>query len=340
MSHALEINANGQANMMYVGQTPWHGLGQVVDESLQFDMSHCLEASGLDTEVGLAEMQTIVPTNVVTDDGKPVVNVVSVPERYTYRKSDGTLFGCVGPRYVPLQNKEAFEFFQPWLDTKQVGLHTAGALFGGKKVWVLAKILADNLEIRKNDPIESFVLLSNSHDGTTAVRVALTPVRVVCWNTLSMAIRDESAKFIRIRHTGQVKDNLEKVREIIDLVKQEFVATAEQYRALASRDIYGADLVRYVKILFDCDKQDDDSIATRKKNLMEKVFERFEHEKAIAGATWWNAYNAYNYYLCHLYGADEGRRLDSLWFGTNAKGDAAALDLAMKMSNLIAKNTD
>jgi phage/plasmid-like protein (TIGR03299 family) len=164
MAHAVE-------QMMFVGATPWHGLGNQLDEAPT--ISEAITAAGLDWEVGLKDL--------FTGEGTPV------PARATYRKTDNSILGVVGPRYTPLQNSDAFDWFQPFLDANECQLHTAGSLHSGQKVWVLAQLNRDNSEIVKGDEVSKFILLSNSHDGTTAIRVGYTPIRVVCANTMAMA---------------------------------------------------------------------------------------------------------------------------------------------------------
>ena len=154
MAHAIE-NVNGKDCMFYVGETPWHGLGQKLDENPS--ISEAMVAASLDWEVGLKDL--------FTSEGTPV------PARATYRKTDGSILGVVGPRYTPLQNSDAFDWFQPFLDANECSLHTAGSLHEGQKVWVLAKLNRDNCEIVPGDTVQKFILLSNSHDGTVGVGV-------------------------------------------------------------------------------------------------------------------------------------------------------------------------
>ena len=94
------------------------------------------------------------------------------------------MLGIVGPRFAVLQNKDAFGWFQPFLDAKEAALHTAGSLRGGSRIWVLAKLNRDPLVIAAGDEVEKFILLSHGHDGRLAVRGGFTPIRVVCQNTL------------------------------------------------------------------------------------------------------------------------------------------------------------
>src|SRR5262249_13163268 len=157
---------------------------------------------------------------------------------------DGKLFGVVGPGYTPVQNSEAFGWFQPLIEDGAVSLHTAGSLQGGRKVWMLAKVNKPALEIAEGDAVERFVLLSNSHDGSRAVRVGFTPIRVVCSNTLRMAhdADDEATRLIKVLHTKNVLVALDRLREMMNVANASFEATAEQYRKLAAFRISRADL--------------------------------------------------------------------------------------------------
>ena len=188
--------------------------------------------------------------------------------RAVRRTSDSKVLGVVGPRYAPLQNQDAFDWFQPFLDAKEAALHTAGSLRGGSRIWVLAKLNRDPLVIAQGDEVEKFILLSHGHDGSLAVRAGFTPIRVVCQNTLSMAHGSDASKLIRVKHTKDVLENLANIREVMDLANAEFEATAEQYRLLARKSINQADLRKYVKRVL---KVEDEEGSTRSKNIMEEI---------------------------------------------------------------------
>lgn len=308
--------------MMFVGQTPWHGLGNELDENPT--IGEAIDAAGLDWEVGLKDL--------FTSEGTPV------PARATYRKTDNSILGVVGPRYTPLQNRDAFDWFQPFLDAGECSLHTAGSLHSGQKVWVLAQLNRDNSEIVKGDEVCKFILLSNSHDGTTAIRVGYTPIRVVCVNTLSAAHNNKASKLIRIRHTRSSKNNLEQVRDIMDNINAEFEATAEQFRFLASKNFNQNDVRRYVKTLLGIEGTVDEDIKTRTRNIMDDILARIEGPMQSATGvrgTWWAAYNGFNEYLNYAKGRTTDNRLDSLWFGQNANDNAKALASAMEFANAI-----
>jgi len=308
--------------MMFVGATPWHGLGNKVEEGIT--VSDAMVSAGLDWEVGLKDLVTI--------DGTPVNH------RATYRKSDGSILGVVGPRYTPLQNSDAFDWFQPFLGAGECGLHTAGSLHFGQKVWVLAQLNRDNSEIVKGDEVSKFILLSNSHDGSTAIRVGYTPIRVVCVNTLAFAHSHKESKLLRIRHTRSSKTNLDSVRDIMDNINAEFEATAEQYRFLASKSYNQKDVEAYVKVVLGIEKTPDEDVKTRTRNIIEDIMERIEgSEQSMSGVrgTYWAAYNGFNSYLNYVKGRTTDNRLDSLWFGQNANDNVKALKLAMEFANAV-----
>jgi len=285
-------------------------------------VAEAIQASGLDWRVGLEDL--------FTRDG------VSVPARATVRETDGQILGVVGPRYVPTQNVDAFEWFTPFIQTGEASFHTAGSLQDGQKIWVLAQINRANSEIVRGDEVAKFVMLSNSHDGTTAIRVGFTPIRIVCANTLAMAHSAKASKLIRIRHTQSSVVNLEKVRDIMNLVDAEFEATAEQYRFLATRHFNQSDVRKYVKTILGVANVEDSELKTRTKNTMDKIFEMIENDRqSLPGVrgTWWAAYNGVNEYLNYSQGRNNDNRMNSLWFGPGVGENLSALGTALEFAN-------
>jgi len=317
MAHQVE-------NMFAVGATPWHGLGNVLEE-----------APTISEAIGLAGLDWSVETvDLFTDDGVDVSSIV----RATRRTDTGRVLGSVGPRYIPLQNSEAFDWFQPFVDQGLCELHTAGSLCDGEKVWVLAKLNRENSEVVPGDEIAKFVLLSNSHNGKTAIRVGFTPIRVVCANTMAAAHNCDASKLLRVRHTRGAAMALDKIRDIMDMVNADFEATAEQYQFLARKQVHVGDLSKYVKVCLGLDKKADEDIKTRSRNIIESVLARFHAPKqqlpGIEGS-WWAAYNAYNEYLNYEKGRTTNNRMDSLWFGTGASDNSKALQAAMDFANAV-----
>lgn len=310
MAHEVE-------QMVYFGEVPWHGLGNLMPDTARYDIDECIKLAGLDFTVDTCPLYMA--------DGR------EVSHRAVVREKDNAVYGVVGPQYTPLQNQDAFDWFQPFLDTKACQLHTAGSLFDGKKIWVLAQINSENSVIVKDDEIAKFILLSNSHDGTTSVRVGFTPIRVVCANTMAFAHGHKDSSLIRLRHCVNVKTNLENIREIMDVANLQFEATAEQFRLLASKNINAADLDKYVRKTLDIKEGE---ISTRSQNILEGVFARFtmgHQDMPGVRGTYWAAYNAVNEYLNYVHGRNVDNRMNNLWFGPNATTNDKALENALQM---------
>jgi phage/plasmid-like protein (TIGR03299 family) len=200
----------------------------------------------------------------------------------------------------------------------------------------LCQMGLENTEIVKGDEVAKFALLSNGHDGKLAVHFGFTPIRVVCANTESMARDSKASKLIRVRHNRFVKENVQAVRDVMNLANQEFEATADVYRFLASRSVSTTDLEKYVKVVFDANKPEDE-ISTRTKNILLKVTDLFESGKGndIEGVrgTYWAAYNAVSEYLNYTKGRTSNNRIDSLWFGQNGMMNRKALDQAVALAS-------
>src|SRR5262245_54850777 len=158
--------------MAYAGQMPWHGLGTALEQDDLFDWPNAVVKAGLNWE---AELVPLVAADTRA----------KVEHQAVRRKTDGKVLGVVGPKYTVLQNEDAFKWFEPFLEAKEAALHTAGSLRNGSRIWVLAKLSRDPLVIAQGDEVEKYLLLSHSHDGSLAVRVGFSPIRVVCANTLA-----------------------------------------------------------------------------------------------------------------------------------------------------------
>lgn len=195
-------------SMFSVRVTPWHGLGAVIDQP-PASVAEAIEVSGLGWSVAKQP--------VALDRGGDLPDVLryeKVSGYYaTVRKDTEEVLGMVGERYRIVQNHEAFAFIDQLLGSA-IHFETAGSLHGGRRVWVLATLPAD-LEVG-GDVVRPYVLLMNSHDGSTAVVAATTPIRVVCQNTLNWALSSARQKF-SIRHTEAVTHRVHEARRALDL---------------------------------------------------------------------------------------------------------------------------
>ena len=185
-------------SMFYTRTAPWHGLGVRVEEVL--GSKEALIQAGLDWKVE--------QTDVYAASGERILGY-----KANIRDIDRSVLGIVGDRYKIVQNEEAFAFTDGLLG-EGVKYETAGSLAGGKIVWMLAKL--PEKYIISGDAIEPYLVFCNSHDGSGAIRVAMTPVRVVCQNTLNLALKGASRVW-SARHTGNVMSRMDEARETLQL---------------------------------------------------------------------------------------------------------------------------
>ena len=329
MAHEIEINAHGNANAFFVGQPAWHKLGKVFPEDTFLDVPTAIEAAGLDWNVRLQPLH-------MKYDGEDM----PVPGYATVRDSDKSVLGIVGPTYKPLQNASAFKWFQPFLDAGEATLEAAGSLRGGKRVWVLARVKGLAGEVVPGDEVKSYILLSNGHDGTMAIRAGSTNVRVVCANTLAASHGDASSKLFRIRHTSKANDALQVVRETMDVIRGEFNATMEQYRELSRHGVSRQDIEKYVQRVFRPKVIEGGAVVESESDetterLTGKIIRLFEEGAGntmpgVSG-TAWGMFNAVTDYLSHERGHNADNRVNSLWYGDSARVNSRALQTALQM---------
>ena len=317
MAHLIMENDN----MFSVRQKPWHGLGTVVET-----------APTIEEGIKLANLDWTVDLKEVAVDGNIVKGY-----KAAMRSDTNTCLGVVSDQYKILQNTEAFEFFQQFLDTEVSSLETAGSLKNGKRVWILAKINRDDMIIDKNDRVEKYILLSNSHDGTAAIKVGYCPIRVVCANTLSAAEDSVNSQLIRVTHRGDIHATLDMVRDTMHVIDASFKTTEEMYKALAQKDnIKTEDIKKYVMAVYsrqDLKKNFEDNtaiteeeISAARKKLISRVEELFEMEYAHNA---WTMYNSVNYVLNHERGRNLESSYNSIWFESAKRLDREALKIAL-----------
>lgn len=314
MAHQVE-------QMFSVKETPWHKLGRVVQEAPTVE--EAIKLAGLDWKV------VTRPLFVRANDGAEIE--LTTHQQY-FRNSDGKQLAVLTKNFHPLQNDEAFKFFNPFIESGLASLETAGSLREGKTVWILAKLNTAPLDVGGGDTVQKMLLLSNSHDGTMAVRVSFTPIRVVCANTLQLSHNDANTSKIRIFHSSQVNQNLDRVREIVNAADAKFEATSEQYKALARAKVNQSDLEKYVVEVFDIDMKSERAELAKKKAVenIQRLFETgYGSDLKSAKGTYWGLYNAVTQYISYERGSDKSR-LEQAWFGNGMKMNERALDLALE----------
>lgn len=311
-------------NMFSVREVPWHQLGVIVEEAPTIEEG--IKLAGLDWNVNMEPLYRNSGDELIT-----------VSHRAAVRSDTNDVLGIVGPDWTPLQNRDSFRFFDKFIESGVASLETAGSLKGGEIVWVMAKLAIDPIEIVKNDPIVRYMLLSNGHNGQTAVRAGFTDTRVVCANTLSVAHDSTASRLIRIKHSPKVQENIENVKMIIDAANQEFVANMDQLKLLARKEINSTDVLNFVKLTFFENKiittTKTEANFSKMVRKMEELIEtgRGVKTKKVKG-TVWNLYNAATEYLSHEHGRSTENRLRSLWFGENNRLNQKILRNAMALA--------
>ena len=203
MSHEIEMT-NGRANIAFTGQSPWHKMGQKIENA--FDAETALKEANLDWEVEVAPLYYRKSWDRMDIQGYDEVE--STKGKIVRRIDTGDELGVVGMKYSPLQNREAFAFFDGLFGEGNARFETAGFIGKGEKIWLLAKMSDNNpIEILPDDEISKYMLLTNSFDMSYAVIGAFTGIRVVCANTLNAAI-SSIENCVRIKHVGNVSDRL------------------------------------------------------------------------------------------------------------------------------------
>jgi len=266
MAHGLE-KRNGRIEAAFAGKVPWHGLGTALFEHPN-NLKEAMIAAGLDWNVSVE--------SAYDKDGNNLDNFCKLFKRDT----DKSTLGVVGPDTYPLQNSEAFDFFQPFLDAGEAKLETAGSLDNGRKVWVMASLNKEPIKLTKKDTIFKNLLLSNAHGENISIRVGFCPINVVCWNTLQAA--HKQGKLLRLIHSKSARANLEKIRETINLANQEFETTAEGYQLLARSGVNRQDLEKYVKTVMKmAENPETGKLKTRTQNVLDNILDRYDQEVSL-----------------------------------------------------------
>jgi phage/plasmid-like protein (TIGR03299 family) len=319
MAHNLE-QRDGKASMFYTGDVPWHQLGRHLNKPAT--AAEAMEAARLDYTVVKRPMKAIINGHKYSD----------VPNAFaTVRTDTNQVLGVVGARYEPVQNSDAFNFFDPLVDRGESIYHTCGVLGQGEKIWLLAK-LPDYIKVGpKKDPVEKFVLLYNSHDGSSVVRCKLTPIRVVCNNTLSAALNGAEQE-VRIRHTASASDKLKQAHEILGLTNQLYAQLDFIFNRMALRKVTGSQLVEYVKTLIPDNPLAENN--TRTENMRSKIIDLHDSVKdaSMHRGNLFGAYNAVTEYVDHYSSQkDASKQLKSIWFGSGENLKKRAYQLAESM---------
>jgi phage/plasmid-like protein (TIGR03299 family) len=316
MTHNIETK-NGRASIVFAGQTPWHRLGQKVENA--FDSQTALQEGGLDFTVEKVGIQCIDSPE-------------TIPNRFALRRTDTKdVLGVVTDFYKPLQNREAFAFFDGIFGKDKARYEVAGVLGKGEKVWLLAK-LPGEFAIAGQDVLGKWLLLTNGHDTNEPVRARFTAIRVVCQNTLSAALRGKESE-VRIQHIGDVQKKLEIAGKLLKSAGLYFDELQTVFRGFAKKQVTRKILRQFaVDVVSDRGDKFEDLTGAAKKTVsrIEDLHDTGAgHDLKSVRGTLWGAYNAVTEMVDH---ERTGKTLGFILDGRGAELKQRAFTVAQEMT--------
>lgn len=339
MSHEITLR-NGHEHAAYGrGKDAWHGHGITLD--------------GLMTAAQVAEFvkfpeigttPTFIRKTVTLDDGTEIESFEEATGHYlttaTWHDGEVTPLGAVSERWKPIQAAAAFEIFDPITSEMGAIYDAAGVLKGGKVFWVLARV-PGRFEITRDgvsDTSDRFLLFETANDGTGSATVRVTYIRVVCDNTLNVALHAGGAKPIKIRHTGDVDAKIAQTRGVVAAAWETMNRTEAEFTLMARTPLTREQRSKFVTDALGIDL--DKPLTGRSKNILREVSEilaigRGTSEFPEQRGTMWGALNAITEYVDHsrtvrnVDGADD--RLASVGFGSGDKLKTRAFESAVTM---------
>jgi len=331
MPHEIDTTT-GRAAVFVTGQPAWHGLGTVIESAAT---SHeAIRLAGLDWTVEQWPIEAVDPaTRTAHPSPRHLANV---------RTDTQAVLGVVGRQYHPFQNRDAFDFMDAIVGDRLAMFETAGALRDGRIVWMLARIPKE-YRAGPDDLIKPYVLLVNSHDGSGSLRMIPTTVRVVCQNTLNLALSGVRSEGIRIRHRPNLDQRVREARERLGVVAARF----DQFDAELHRMIDGVLKAQEVDDYFEgVMPQLPEKASDRQKRNRTETIEAFHRNfedttNTLPGVrhTPWAAYNAVSEWADHQRQfrgrGDQQRsenRLHSTWFGSSHHIKQKAYDQALTLA--------
>lgn len=347
---------------------PWRYKG-VVDVSDCSSSVEVIEKAGLNWTVDKCELFAKMGVNINNDEeldkiiketkdngshlhGKDIFR--NCPNAFaTYRTDYNIPLGVVKGKYTPVQNKEAFTFFDDAIGSNKAIWQTAGAFGSGERIFVSAK-LPSNILV-KGDPVDNYLVFTNTHDGSGGVKILFTPIRVICRNTLTAAIRT-STNYVSFRHTANVHSNIQLAHEILGICDKRRKELEEAYNILAGIKVTDEEVMDYIvqnnlnvneyELLKDtghsskelCYRNaaayEDSQISMRKLNTISATWDYYNYgvgQKQIQGSAW-GAVNAITGYYSNVDNVKDEKRFDSLVFGDKSRKIQSAFAMAEELN--------
>ena len=317
MAHELEI-VNGMANMAYRESKglPWHGLGTPVHDNMT--PMEMMKAANLDWKV--SKQPSFVEIN-----GEKVLT----GQEALVRETDGKILTNVSGNWKPCQNEDAFNFFNDFVGAGDMQMDTAGSLKDGQIVFAAADV-KDGFTLAGGDEVKGYLLFSNPHVYGKSIDVKFIMTRVVCNNTLSMALTERGQPAVRLSHRNHF--NPEMVKELLGISHNRVEQFKEAAEFLSSKRYSDKAFKLFLSQVFGTSNQEGKILSRTAERALEIV--DTQPGADMARGTWWNAYNAVTYMTDHEMGRSADTRAAAAWFGHNAKRKLDALNVAVEMAEV------
>ena len=313
MSHQIHT-------MAYRGDTPWHGLGNLISE--QQPIEAWQQQAGMNWEIQSS------PVHYLTEHSAEVFSDAKV----LFRSDNGEALSVVSNRYQVVQPREVLEFYRDLIDLGGFELETAGVLKGGKKLWALAKT-GEEVMLKGNDLVKGYLLLATACDGSLATTAQFTSVRVVCNNTLQIAM-NASEGAIKVPHS--TKFDADKVKQQLGVGTQQWQGFTKKVKQLSKHSIHPFEARSYlVNVLGNKELPFHQQPNLKVLHLVYDLFNGAGKGSTLAAAndTAWGLVNAVTQYVDHERRARNiDNRLESAWFGTGAAIKQKAFEEALKLA--------
>lgn len=310
-------------SMAYVNATPWHGLGQQLPAGQSLETWQ--QAAGMNWDI----VET--PVMYATPSPGGFTFMTNADSKVLFRSDNQAALSVVSNRYKPVQPREILEFYRDLVSVGGFELETAGVLKGGKKLWALAKT-HQATALKGGDQVKAYLLLATSCDGTLCTQAFFTSVRVVCNNTLRMAV-DGSSDVIKVPHSTTFDPAL--VKQQLGLGLSSWDQFTRSIKKLAARPVSQAEAKAYlVNVLGDSQAPFEEQLTRPLKAALE-LFEGRGMGAAMSSAkgTAWGLLNAVTELTDHSRPArSQDNRLDSAWFGLGSQVKARAFEEALKLT--------
>jgi phage/plasmid-like protein (TIGR03299 family) len=324
MAHQINFNEkSGTHSFASHSEIAWHGLGQIVDKAMT--ASEAIQLANLDYEVGKTTIHAAIAGAPITVDS--LENMAKIQDKFaTYRADTKVPLGIVGSRYEIVQNKDAFSFFDSIIDNGEAIFETAGVLGNGERIFVTAKLPEDMLVA--GEPCNKYIILTNSHDGTSSIIAGFTTVRIVCNNTLQAALKDLTNKVL-IQHRTGAKDRLGEAYKVMNIASKYMTEVNEVFNQMARTPITDEALQKYIIDVMQPEykalksKEEAEKISTRFKNQVTSIYDfAMSHptqQTDAARGTVWGAYNSISGYYNYIqkYKDDEQKFISQMFGNAN-----------------------